>query len=90
MAKSIEFINAASKSSKKFFGFNSILYSSAASFIQLNICLYVYLDLSNKNEKTQADDLTSEPLKQLCVIESIYVIYWLTFGCKYLVNFHLK
>jgi hypothetical protein len=52
MAKPIEFINAASKSSKKIFGFNSISYS-AASFIQLNICL----DLSSKNENTLADDL---------------------------------
>jgi hypothetical protein len=32
---------------RKIFGFNSILYSSAASFIYL----------SSKNENTQADDL---------------------------------
>jgi hypothetical protein len=44
---------------KKFFGFNSIFYSSAASFIQLNICLYFCLDLSSKNENTQADDLNA-------------------------------
>jgi len=35
-------------------GFNSILYSSAASFIQSNIYLYVCLDLSSKNENTQS------------------------------------
>jgi hypothetical protein len=51
-------LNAASKSSKKFLGFNSIFYS-AASFIQLNICLYFCLDLSSKNENTQADDLNA-------------------------------
>jgi hypothetical protein len=52
-------LNAASKSSKKFFGLNSIFYSSAASFIQLNICLYFCLDLSSKIENTQADDLNA-------------------------------
>jgi hypothetical protein len=54
LAKPIEFINLNScsfyKPSKNCFGFNSILYSSAASFIQSSICLYVCLDLSSKNE----------------------------------------